>query len=49
MKQASFIIDKKPNNINKTLSNNAVFETQNILTKEEPSKNPGDNQRNTKV
>ena len=36
MKQASFIIDKKPNNnINKTVSNNAVIETPNSLTKEE--------------
>ena len=40
MKQASFIIDKKPNNnINKTVSNNAVIETPNSLTKEEPNKN----------
>ena len=37
MKQASFIIDKKPNNnnINKTVSNNAVIETHNLTKKEE--------------
>ena len=51
MKQASFIIDKKPNNnnINKTLSNNAVIETHN-LTKKEPNKNLHDNnERNTNL
>jgi hypothetical protein len=48
MKQASFKIDKKNNNnINKTVSNNAVFETPNSFTKEEPNKNLHNNQRNT--